>query len=130
MPISSPKPCRHPGCGALVSEGAYCAKHKRATPGTFADKSRGSRHARGYGSGWDKTRLRIFERDNGLCQECLRSGRLTPVGDKPYSAFCDHVIPKAEGGTDDDANLQTLCRSCHSAKTDREKLRGRGGSNL
>lgn len=30
---------------------------------------RGSRHARGYGSGWQKLRLRILDRDKHLCQE-------------------------------------------------------------
>lgn len=64
-----------------------------------------------------------------MCQECLRQGRLTPVGDKPFSAFVDHRIPKAEGGTDDLANLQTLCRPCHTAKTDREKNQSRGGGS-
>lgn len=126
MPVSAPRPCRHPGCGVLVRDGSgRCEKHK-VREGTFADGRRGSRHERGYGSAWDKRRERILRRDCGLCQECLRNGVVTSVGDKPYSAFCDHIVPKAEGGTDDDANLQTLCRSCHTAKTDREKLRGRG----
>ena len=52
------------------------------------------------------------------------------VGHKPYTAFVDHVIPKAEGGTDDETNLQTLCKTCHNVKTDQEKNRGRGASNL
>lgn len=126
MATLAPKPCRHPGCSALVSDGSgRCEKH-RVARGSFADRSRGSRHERGYGTEWDKRRERILQRDNGLCQECLRHGRVTGVGGKPYSAFVDHIIPKAEGGTDDDENLQTLCRTCHTAKTDIEKNRGRG----
>ena len=125
MPISAPKPCRHPGCGKLVRDGSgRCASHKRPTPGSFADRSRGTRQERGYGGSWEKTRERILKRDNGLCQECLRNGVLTAVGDKPYSAWCDHIVPKAEGGTDDDNNLQTLWRDCHKTKTDTEKARG------
>lgn len=124
MPVSPPKPCAHPGCGALVKDGRWCPAHKRAAPGSFADRSRGTRHDRGYGGDWEKKRQRIFRRDNGLCQECLRNGVLTAVGDKPYSAWCDHIVPKAEGGTDDDDNLQTLCRACHKGKTDAEKARG------
>lgn len=127
MPIAPPRPCGHPGCGALVRSGRYCPAHKKAVAaGSFADRSRGTRHQRGYGGSWEKTRKRIFERDCGLCQQCKREGRLTAVGDRPYSAWCDHIIPKAEGGTDDDDNLQTLCRACHQAKTDMEKNRGRG----
>ena len=128
MPSAPARPCKHQGCCALVRDGSgYCAAHQRPRSGSFADPERGSRHERGYGAEWDKRRLRILKRDNGLCQECLRNGRVTGVGHKPYSAFCDHIVPKAEGGTDADENLQTLCRSCHTAKTDREKNRGRGG---
>lgn len=29
----------------------------------------------------------------------------------------DHIVPLAQGGTNDTSNLQTLCRSCHSKKT-------------
>lgn len=131
MPVSAPKPCRHPACGKLVSDGGgYCPAHKRPAPGSFADPNRGTRHERGYGSKWDKIRERIIKRDNGLCQECLRQGRLTQVGHKKFSYYCDHIIPKEEGGTDDDDNLQSLCRSCHTAKTDREKNRGRGVSKV
>lgn len=32
----------------------------------------------------------------------------------------DHIINIAEGGTDDDSNLQALCIPCHKAKTARE----------
>lgn len=124
MPAAAPRPCRHPGCSALVRGSAYCATHQRAAAGSFADRARGTRQQRGYGSGWDARRKRILERDCGLCQQCLREGRLTAVGDKPYSAWCDHIVPKAEGGSDADENLQTLCRACHQAKTDREKARG------
>jgi 5-methylcytosine-specific restriction protein A len=109
-----------------VRDGAgYCAAHKRAAAGSFADAQRGSRHDRGYGNDWDKRRKRILARDCGLCQECRRQGRLMAVGGKPYTAFVDHIIPKAEGGTDDDGNLETLCRPCHTAKTDKEKNRRR-----
>ena len=59
----------------------------------------------------------------------MRNGVLTMVGDKPYSAWCDHIIPKAEGGTDEDDNLQTLCRACHKQKTDAEKARGAARSS-
>lgn len=122
MPSAAPRPCRHPGCGALCHDG-YCPAHKRVAPGSFADRSRGTRQERGYDGEWDKKRKRIFERDHYLCQEHKRNGILKLVGDKPFSAWCDHIVPKSEGGSDDDANLQTLCRSCHQDKTDAEKNR-------
>lgn len=127
MPNAAPRPCSQPGCGTLVRDGtSRCPAHKKPAPWSFADPARGSRHERGYGTDWVKRRERILQRDCGLCQECKRQGRLKAVGDKPYSAYVDHIIPKFEGGTDDDSNLETLCRTCHTEKTNREKNRGRG----
>ena len=73
-----------------------------------------SRHERGYGSAWVKLRKVILKRDSYLCQACLAQGRPTPATD------VDHIKPKAQGGTDDVANLQSLCRACHEDKTKRE----------
>lgn len=86
--------------------------------GSFADKARGTRHQRGYGSAWDKIRERILQRDGGVCQPCLRHG-LVHVGHA-----VDHIVPREQGGSDDDSNLQVICRPVHQAKTDAEK-RGR-----
>ena len=82
------------------------------------DTIRGSRHQRGYGAAWDRTRKRIFDRDEGLCQNCLKHGRPTPGTD------VDHKLPKAQGGGDEDENLQLLCRACHREKTARESQGG------
>lgn len=73
--------------------------------------SRESRHARGYGTAWDKLRKQILTRDRHLCQPCLAKGRIAPANQ------VDHIKPKAKGGTDDEANLQSICTPCHDAKT-------------
>lgn len=39
---------------------------------------------------------------------------------------CDHVVPKAQGGTDDEGNMQAICADCHKAKTEREAAEGQG----
>ena len=36
----------------------------------------------------------------------------------------DHVIPQAEGGSEDESNLQAICTDCHKAKTQAEAARG------
>lgn len=103
--------CGHPGCRTLAPVGeARCAKHP-FRQGTFADPARGNAEDRGYGKAWRALRPVIAERDGYLCQPCLRAGRVTP-----YYAI-DHIVPKAEGGTDDPANLQAICRACHVDKS-------------
>jgi 5-methylcytosine-specific restriction protein A len=49
-----------------------------------------------------------------LCQPCLRDGR-TSVGTQ-----VDHIVPKSQGGSDDDGNLQCICSECHRVKSSRE----------
>ena len=44
---------------------------------------------------WQRVRQFIWKRDNGLCQDCLKKGLITP-------------------GKED--NLITLCKSCHEAR--------------
>lgn len=123
MPRSAPKPCRHAGCGTLVRDGSgYCEAHQSDRRiGKFADAKRGSRQDRGYGAEWEKLRKRILSRDKGLCQPCMKSGRVS------VAKHVDHIKPKAEGGTDADENLQAICIECHKVKTAAEALRSRRG---
>lgn len=53
-------------------------------------------------------RSAIIARDR-CCLRCGASSRLT----------VDHVIPLSRGGTNDSANLQTLCRKCNASKGNR-----------
>lgn len=128
--LAAPKPCSQPGCGVLVRDGSSrCAAHK-IRAGTFADERRGSRHERGYGAAWDKLRAQIIERDNGLCQPCLKRGRAH------QGTHVDHIVNKAVarrlGWTDEQidapANLQCICRAAHRAKTQGEAGAGRAAA--
>ena len=83
-------------------------------------RNKGSRHERGYGSAWVKTRARILKRDGYLCQTCLANGRPTKAEQ------VDHIKAKAKGGTDDDDNLQAICQDCHQAKTQEEAAQTKG----
>lgn len=65
---------------------------------------------------WRARRLRILRRDAWVCSACKR----VTLG---QTAHVDHIMPLEEGGTDDDGNLQTLCSSCHGAKTRAEQRR-------
>ena len=46
-----------------------------------------------------------------MCQPCLKSGRPT------QATAVDHIVPKSQGGGDEDSNLQAICKPCHDAKT-------------
>lgn len=75
------------------------------------------------GRAWMETIERIMRRDNGLCCECRRNGALS------YAAHIDHIIPRWEGGSDDDGNLQALCGECHQLKTSAEASRRASGGS-
>lgn len=64
------------------------------------------------GSGWNRLRLAVLERDGWVCSTC---GKALEGDD----ATVDHVIPKAAGGTDDTSNLVSMCRTCNASKGDR-----------
>lgn len=46
-------------------------------------------------------------------RQCLACGATEPL-------TADHVVPRSKGGSLDISNIQPLCRSCNSAKGDRE----------
>jgi hypothetical protein len=54
-------------------------------------------------------RKRILARDRHRCVKCGAGIRLS----------IDHVVPVSKGGTNDDANLQTLCKKCNCKKGNR-----------
>ena len=54
----------------------------------------------------DPIRQQVHARDRYLCLHCGTPGDLT----------LDHIVPWSLGGTDDPANLQTLCRVCNARK--------------
>lgn len=125
MPKRASKSCRHPGCAAIATLGAYCDAHQvTAKAGTFSDARRGTASERGYGSDWAKLRKRILRRDKGLCQICLAGGKYRPA------KSVDHIKPKFEGGDDHDENLQSLCKPCHDAKTASENRRARSSASV
>lgn len=57
---------------------------------------------------WKKRRLLVLQRDGFTCAYCF--GEANSV---------DHVIPRAQGGSDDLDNLVASCVKCNSSKGDR-----------
>lgn len=50
-------------------------------------------------------------RHHPLCVHCMKAGRVTEATE------VDHIIALANGGKDNESNLQSLCAECHKAKT-------------
>lgn len=59
-----------------------------------------------------RTRFEVFKRDRFTCSYC---GRTPPE----VLLECDHIVPRAAGGTDDMANLTTACATCNRGKAAR-----------
>jgi hypothetical protein len=53
-------------------------------------------------------RQRVWQSYGGRCAECAAT---------EYLEF-DHIIPHARGGTNDERNVQLLCRGCNGTKSD------------
>lgn len=69
-----------------------------------------------WGSGrggrpWRRLKEKIHLRDNWTCQHCRRVTTQLEL---------DHIVNVAQGGTDDESNLQSLCLPCHKDKTIKE----------
>lgn len=114
-----------------VKPGTWCARclraHNERCPKLEAWVKPVHKQSGRGGRPWQRLRERIFERDEYLCQICLRKGITKVVTlHGALAGVCDHVIPKAEGGTDDESNLQTICKCCDKIKTHEESMRGRG----
>lgn len=67
---------------------------------------------------WRSIRNEVLERDNHECQ--IKTPRVCSY----IANEVDHIIPTAEGGTDNLTNLRAACQPCHAIKSQKERLRG------
>lgn len=105
------RPCLHPGCGRLTRN-QYCPQH---IPPRVWDRSEDSqRWHRLYDTNeWKQLRAEQLAREP-WCTECEKRGRM-----RVRARAVDHIVPH-RGDPElffDKNNLQSLCDSCHSAKT-------------
>ena len=66
---------------------------------------------------------RLFAEQEAKCAKCEAAIKL---GDDDLPCHCDHIIALANGGTNDESNLQLLCVCCHAEKTLDERADGYG----
>lgn len=114
MPQRAAKTCRFPGCFEVVASG-YCDKHVMRHSRTH---HRLSASRRGYDARWRRLRG-MFIRSHPLCADPFDRHAGKPIA----ATDVDHIVPLSSGGTNNWTNLQSLCHSCHSLKTNREMQR-------
>jgi 5-methylcytosine-specific restriction protein A len=97
------------------------AKHASGAAQQYDRQRRSSNGRKLYNSRYwrDGVRPRILRRDP-FC----KSGEMCDpdhVGQRAPSTEVDHIVALDHGGDESDDNLQGLCKSCHTAKTRRER---------
>lgn len=113
MPTKAMRFCAK--CSRLAIQGGLCEQHRKAADKQAADRRDNKWLFMYQSSTWRAMRANQLAKEP-LCCECLKEHRLTPA------TVADH-IRKHDGNTDlfyDADNLQSMCGSCHSSKTDRE----------
>ena len=104
----APRVCPVIGCPNLVVAPArYCDMHQREQR-QRVDAGRPSAAERGYDAEWQKTRKEFLVM-HPRCTECGQQA--TEV---------DHIVPIADGGTNEWTNLRAMCKRDHSQRTARE----------
>ena len=125
MPRSAPRPCGQPGCKVLLLVGSRCDEHRRqaykqqkqAVSIDYVDRNRFYQRKE-----WKAIRSAHLMREP-LCRLCLAADLYAAA------VVVDHIDEIADGGDLlDDSNLQSLCKSCHNAKTMRRSIERRKGN--
>jgi len=109
MAMAPPRPCPDPTCPLL-----NCTKHLVPAWRTRREPIQVPRLS---GRANQRRRAQLFAREP-WCRTCAAKGL------RVRATIADHVIPLAEGGADDDANLAPTCAACHRTKTQAEAARG------
>jgi 5-methylcytosine-specific restriction protein A len=120
VPRAAKHACAEFPCGELVEEGSSrCSFHAE-----LADKRRGTARERGYTARWARRSKRFRDRFP-LCGQ--RPNHQPPVYSRCFdehrttaAAHVDHVIPHRGDERlmwDEINNWQSLCRQCHTRKT-------------
>ena len=99
VPWAPRRQCPTAGCPRLLAAGERCPEH-----GTQPFATSTYRHNAPLP---EKLRQQILARDRFTCRRC----------GSPAANHVDHIIPRAQGGTDHPGNLRALCEACHRAKT-------------
>ncbi|MCD7805600.1 MAG: HNH endonuclease [Oscillospiraceae bacterium] len=90
-----------------MTDDTYCEEHMKLVVQQYEQHGRDKHHSKRYGRGWQAVR-RAYVQAHPLCERCLKQGRYVKVEE------VHHIKPLADGGTNDESNLMSLCRKCHA----------------
>lgn len=112
MSVRPMRPCAAPGCTAYVTTGPRCTKHTRETY-QQADARKDPARTSLYATARWRRASQLYRASHPLCVAC---GQL--------AGLVDHVAPHRGCAALfwDAGNWQSLCWSCHNAKTARERF--------
>lgn len=120
MPQRPKRPCKRPGCPALVdpSTGSYCAQHahykQQDTRSRFdmLDRKKTAETKSFYSSAeWTLT-SKYHRQKEPLCRRCKENGKIV-VGELVHHNPPLEQLIKNGMNPFDHAVLETLCTSCH-----------------
>jgi 5-methylcytosine-specific restriction protein A len=117
VPFKPAKPCAYPGCPKLT-DARFCPDHAKQDAREYERYRRDPETRKRYGQTWRVIRAGYIAA-HPLCERCLQAGRFTPA------EHVHHKIELSVGGTHDEQNLMSVCKSCHSSI--HLSINGRGG---
>ena len=112
MPIAARHPCASTSCKAVVHT-KYCTTHQHLQTkynSEYSRVTRGTTTEQGYGTTWQKVRLEHLSK-HPLCVACGLRG-IDRAANQVH-----HKVSLRQGGSNEDDNLMSLCKSCHSRIT-------------
>jgi 5-methylcytosine-specific restriction enzyme A len=119
MPYKSKHPCKCRGCNKLAEPShGYCPNHKEIEDKEHKDNHklykshRDDKYIQAFykSKEWERARKARLIMDNGLCQDCLRQGKIT------IATIVHHIVPAKVNWLLRLvlSNLMSLCDACHN----------------
>ncbi|WP_245796084.1 HNH endonuclease [Actinacidiphila alni] len=105
------RPCLD--CGTLTTNRSRCDTHQAAWQAR-QNQRRGSATQRGYGSQWARTASQAVQDHRAEYGDWCPGWGVLPHHATDLTG--DHIVAKANGGSDNPDNVAVLCRACNSRK--------------
>jgi HNH endonuclease. len=88
----------------------FCNEHAKQEARRYERYDRDPAVKKRYGRTWKRMRDRYIKA-HPLCERCAKDKKVTAAEE------VHHIKPLSHGGTNDEDNLMSLCKRCHSLIT-------------